>query len=99
MPGAGAKQWRAFLSAPAAGSMPQVNAIERIGNGPWYDRMGRLFSMSKANLIGFRPSDANAQIKNDFPNEDGLPNHNPDGTGRSTTMTPSPERIRTGCST
>jgi len=81
MPGAGAKQWRAFLSAPAMGSQPQVNAIDRIGNGPWYDRMGRLFSANKANLIGFRPSDANTQIKNDFPNEDGLPNHNPDLTG------------------
>jgi hypothetical protein len=75
MAGSGAKGWRAFLSAPAAGSMPIVNAIERIGNGPWYDRQGRLFSASKANLIGFRPSDTDPSIKNDFPNEHGIPNH------------------------
>lgn len=82
MAGSSAKGWRAFLSAPAMGSMPVVNAIERIGNGPWYDRMGRLFSANKANLIGFRPSDADPAIKNDFPNEYGIPNHNPDGTGQ-----------------
>jgi len=75
MPGSGAKGWHAFLSAPAMGTSPAVNAIDRIGAGPWYDRMGRLFSASKANLIGFRPSDANAAIKNDFPNEYGVPNH------------------------
>ena len=75
MPGSGAKGWHAYLSAPAMGTSPAVNAIDRIGAGPWYDRMGRLFSASKANLIGFRPSDANAAIKNDFPNENGVPNH------------------------
>jgi hypothetical protein len=75
MPGSGAKGWHAFLSAPAMGSSPIVHAIDRIGEGPWYDRMGRLFSASKANLNGFRPSDADAAIKNDFPNENGIPNH------------------------
>ena len=79
MAGSGAKGWRAFLSAPAVGASPQVNAIDRIGAGPWYDRMGRQFSASKANLIGFRPSDADPAIRNDFPNEYGVPNHNPDG--------------------
>ena len=54
------------------GTAPAVNAIDRIGAGPWYDRMGRLFSASKANLNGFRPSDADAAIKNDFPNENGI---------------------------
>ena len=76
MPGSGAKGWRAFLSAPGP-----VHAIDRIGNGPWYDRMGRLFSASKANLIGFRPSDADAAIKNDFPNENGTPNHSDGAPG------------------
>jgi hypothetical protein len=83
MPGSGIKGWHAFLSAPTGGTNGgAVNAIDRIGSGPWYDRMGRLFSANKANLIGFRPSDADPMIKNDFPNEDGVPNHNPDGTGQ-----------------
>jgi hypothetical protein len=63
-----------------------VHAIDRIGEGPWYDRLGRLFSASKANLIGFRPSDADASIKNDFPNETGASNHSdgaPGCTGNS----------------
>ncbi|HWA77308.1 MAG TPA: hypothetical protein VG937_33465 [Polyangiaceae bacterium] len=81
VPGSGTKQWRAFLSAGGEG-VTTVNAIDRIGNGPWYDRLGRLFSASKANLIGFRPSDADPLIKNDFPNENGTPNHNPDGRGQ-----------------
>jgi hypothetical protein len=76
VPGSGAKTWHAFLSTPT------VNAIDRIGSGPWYDRLGRLFSASKANLMGFRPSDADAAIKNEFPNENGVGNHNPDGTGQ-----------------
>ncbi len=76
MPGSGAKGWHAFLSAPGP-----VHAIDRIGNGPWYDRMGRLFSASKANLIGFRPSDADPAIKNDFPNENGTPNHSDGAPG------------------
>ncbi len=76
MPGAGSKTWRAFLSAPAAAAGGTVvNAMDRIGNGPWYDRLGRLFSASKANLLGFRPVDTDPLIKNDFPNEDGVPNH------------------------
>ena len=44
MPGSGAKGWHAFLSAPATATARQVNAIERIGSGPWYDRIGRLFA-------------------------------------------------------
>ena len=43
--------------------------------------MGRLFSANKANLIGFRPSDADASIKNDFPNETGSPNHSDGAPG------------------
>jgi hypothetical protein len=83
MPGAGTgKTWRAFLSVSVNANGVQENAIDRIGNGPWYDRLGRLFASSKANLLYDRPLDANATIKNDFPNEDGVPNHNPDGTGQ-----------------
>ena len=33
--GAGDREWRAFLSTQADGNTPAVNAIERIGSGPW----------------------------------------------------------------
>jgi hypothetical protein len=82
MPGSGQKQWRAFLSTVAGGpDGGPVHAIDRVGEGPWYDRLGRLLSVTKADLIETRPASADAVIKNDFPNEDGVPNHNPDGTG------------------
>jgi len=79
--GAGAKPWRAFLSAKDGGSGTQVNAIDRIGSGPWYDRLGRLLAPTLADLMGTRPANGDATIKNDFPNELGVPNHDPDGTG------------------
>jgi hypothetical protein len=80
MPNASAKGWRAFLSATAGEDGEQVNAVDRIGEGPWYDRLGRLFAPDKASLFHFRPT-GDAAIINDFPNEDGVPNHDPDGTG------------------
>lgn len=67
--------WHAFLSTPSE------NAKDRIGTGPWYDRRGRLLSQNMTNLLKERPSDADDAIINDFPNENGVPNHNPDGTG------------------
>jgi hypothetical protein len=76
MPGSGAKQWRAFLSTS------KVHAKDRIGQGPWYDRKGRVLAMNLAALLKERPEGANAQIINDFPNELGVPNHDPDGTGK-----------------
>jgi len=80
MPGSSVKQWRAFLSATDDGSGNQVNAIDRIGDGPWYDRLGRMLAPDKASLMYDRPQGGNATIKNDFPNEDGVPNHQPDPT-------------------
>jgi hypothetical protein len=76
LPGAGEKTWRAFLSASTGGTNGgAVNAIDRIGEGPWYDRNGRLVAQNKAALLsGSRPL-ADAQIKNDLPNERGEPNH------------------------
>jgi hypothetical protein len=68
------KTWRAFLSAADGGSGAQVNAISRIGSGPWYDRIGRLFGNSITSITATRP-DAAAAILNDFPNEDGVLNH------------------------
>lgn len=80
MPGASQKQWRAFLSAVAGEDGEQVDAIDRIGEGPWYDRLGRLLAASKADLLHDRPVGAHATIVDDFPNEDGVPNHRPDPT-------------------
>ena len=80
MPGAGAKGWRAFLSAADDGTGKQVDAIDRVGTGPWYDRLGRLFGTSVADINAQRPTSADSAIKNDFPNEDGVPNHQPDAT-------------------
>ncbi|MGC4095178.1 MAG: hypothetical protein QM756_46115 [Polyangiaceae bacterium] len=79
MPGNG-KTWRAFLSVTKGPSGTQVNAIDRIGTGPWYDRRGRLLTMTKAGLLQARPQGADAAIAQDLPNEDGVPNHNP-GSG------------------
>lgn len=81
MPGSGAKGWRAFLSAKDDGTGKQVNAIERIGNGPWYDRLGRVLANNKAALLNTRPAGCDTDICNDFPNEYGVTNHNPDLTG------------------
>ncbi|HMI90293.1 MAG TPA: hypothetical protein VK509_02965 [Polyangiales bacterium] len=78
MPKASAKGWHAFLSAKAGEDGKQVNAIDRIGAGPWYDRRGRLVAMNKVDFLHFRPK-GDAAILNDLPNEDGVPNHDPDG--------------------
>lgn len=83
MPGSSVKVWRAFLSAPATATTPVVNARDRIGAGPWYDRQGRVVGTSLTGLFSNsnkRP-DADPIIMNDLPNEDGIPNHNPDNTG------------------
>lgn len=81
MPGAGKKEWRAFLSTVHGGKDDgPVHAAGRIGKGPWYDRIGRLVSMNLGELIQQRPA-AHDDIKNDLPNEFGVPNHNPDGSG------------------
>jgi hypothetical protein len=70
MPGSGAKQWHAFLSTT------KVNAKDRIGTGPWYDRTGRVVAMNMAGLLKERP-DADPAIKEDLPNETGIGNHRP----------------------
>jgi hypothetical protein len=75
MPGAGAKGWRAFLSTAAGGANGgPVHARDRIGNGPWYDRNGRLIAMTLEDLIQQRPRGADPLIIDDLPNENGIPN-------------------------
>ena len=78
---ANGKTWRAFLSVSKGPGATPVNAIDRIGNGPWYDRQGRLFAMTKADLLQARPKGADPAIINDFPNETGASNQFPDATG------------------
>jgi hypothetical protein len=70
MPGAGRKGWRAFLSATDDGAGQVVHAIERIGEGPWYDRHQRLVASDRSGLAAIRPA-AEAAIANDLPNERG----------------------------
>jgi hypothetical protein len=74
MPGSGAKQWHAFLSTVAG----PVHARDRIGEGPWYDRVGRLVANGLDDLLQNRPANADPMIKEDLPNEDGVPNKRPD---------------------
>src|SRR6478609_6005688 len=73
VPGSGAKGWRAFLSTTT------VNAIDRIGSGPWYDRNDALVASNTAGLLQERP--AGTTTINDLPNELGLPNRAGTGTG------------------
>jgi hypothetical protein len=73
MVGAGQKEWRAFLSITAG----PVHAIDRIGEGPWYDRLGRLVAMNKGDLANPRPVGAHEIIIDDLPNELGVPNGHP----------------------
>jgi hypothetical protein len=78
MPGAAAKGWRAFLSVAAGPDGKPVNAIDRVGAGPWYDRLGRVLAMNKMALLSARPQGADPAIVDDLPNEDGVPNMQPD---------------------
>jgi hypothetical protein len=89
MPGAGAKGWRAFLSTTTE------DAIDRIGQGPWYDREGRLVADDSAGLLEDRP-DGDSGISEDLPNEFGIPNSAPDGESLDNhdTMTASDEEGR-----
>ena len=74
MPGASAKQWRAFLSVEADENGEQLDAIDRIGDGPWYDRIGRLVAPTSEDLKHTRPENGDGEIAGDLPNENGVPN-------------------------
>lgn len=82
---AGTKTWRAFLSATTDGTGP-VHAKDRIGTGPWYDAKGRRVASSLTELLMDRPADADLAIKNDLPNEYGVPNH-ADGSNNHAVLT------------
>jgi hypothetical protein len=79
-PCAAGKVWRAFLSTTTE------DAIDRIGSGPWYDRLGRLLANDTTELVTDGTQDvrtlasADPMIRDDLPNEDGVPNHSPNGS-------------------
>jgi hypothetical protein len=76
MPGAGQKTWHAFLSTTTGGKNDgPIDAIDRVGDGPWYDRLGRLVARTRDDLLQDRPRGADPAIIDDLPNEYGLPNH------------------------
>jgi hypothetical protein len=50
--GAGAKTWRAYLSAQAADGQPAVNARDRIGKGPWQNAKGVVVAKDVTELHG-----------------------------------------------
>jgi len=81
MPGSSVKQWRAFLSVTADEDGSRVNAIDRVGEGPWYDRVGRLVAPTRGDLAEERPQNGDPAIRNDLPNEFGVPNKQPDPAG------------------
>jgi len=66
--GFGNKTWRAFLSTSTE------DAIDRIGQGPWYDRLGRLIAEDVQGLLSERP-EGDPDSVNDLPNEKGVQEH------------------------
>ncbi len=53
------RTWRAYLSQPAAGGQPAVNARDRIGAGPWFNARGQLIANNVADLHGDVQRDRN----------------------------------------
>jgi hypothetical protein len=97
LPGSGSKGWRAFLSATAGGaSGGPVHAKDRIGDGPWYDRLERLVAANKADLLQDRPRGADPAIINDLPNESGVPNHTDGAPGCTGNACPDNHQVLTG---
>jgi hypothetical protein len=83
LPGAGQKTWRAFLSVTQGPGGGAVHARDRIGTGPWHDRLGRLIASNLEGLFAAdRPAGDSATV-NDLPTEKGDPNHyvGPNGLG------------------
>ena len=69
--GAGHKTWKAFLSVTKGGANGgPVHAIDRIGEGPWYDFHERLIARTKADLVMVRPA-GDPQAVSDLANERG----------------------------
>ena len=69
--GAGAREWRAYLSTLTAQGIPGVNARDRIGEGPWYNASGQLIAANVADLHGDFERDRNNIRKPTAQNERG----------------------------
>ena len=69
--GAGARTWRAYLSAAPAQGQPPVNARDRIGSGPWYNAKGILIARDVTELHGDIHRDRNNINKEFALNEKG----------------------------
>ena len=90
--GAGAKTWRAYLSAAASGSSAAVNARDRIGRGPWQNAKGVVIAKDVSELHGNNNLNKQTAItekgamvngRGDTPNQhDILTGTQPDGGGR-----------------
>jgi len=59
------RTWRAFLSVTDDGTGKAVNAIHRIGTGPWYNVKGLLLANNIAGLLKTRPDGATDIVFND----------------------------------
>jgi hypothetical protein len=59
------KQWHAFLSVTDDGSGTQVDAIDRIGSGPWYNVDGLLLADDVTGLLNTRPDGSTEGVYND----------------------------------
>ena len=69
------KTWRAFLSTAGVGGGERVDAIDRVGPGPWFDYNGLLLAETVEGLLpegnDGRPSDADPQLADMFTDENG----------------------------
>jgi hypothetical protein len=70
------KVWHAFLSSSGLDGSERVDAIDRIGEGPWYDFNGFKFAEDEAELMPVdnlegRPRAADPQLAAMFPDENG----------------------------
>jgi len=69
-----AKVWRAFLSGSGTTGSLRVDAIGRVGPGPWYDYNGVLLARNMQGLLPDaegRPSDARPPLRRMFADENG----------------------------
>jgi len=97
LPGSGQKTWRAFLSATSGGPNGEpVHAKDRIGNGPWYDRLERMIAPSLEDLLHTRPRGSDPAIMHDLPTEDGVPHHMDGAPGCSGESCPDNHGVLTG---
>jgi hypothetical protein len=70
-PGAGQRVWRAYLSTVTGGGVIGVDARDRIGTGPWYNRAGQLIAANVAELHGDFERDRNNVRKPSATDENG----------------------------